>query len=137
MLSTNFPFFSVGYHLIAFVKSWQEVLNKVAAQKEMQAFQFNTYLISVLVIFFLQLKRNFPKLANVQTSTLLSIDHVSDENIEELKSMVTEFFDFYNSDKMIYQKINVHTGQWERGKKKRLVEFKHSSTQKYAGHFQS
>lgn len=127
----------LGYHLIAFVKSWQKTLNKIAAQKGMQAFQFNTYVISVLVIFFLQLKRNFPKLENVQASELQAIDHVSNGNIEELKQMVTEFFDFYNSDKLFYQKINVHTGQWEKGNNKRFVEFKYSFTQIYGTKIQS
>lgn len=135
MFSTDFALFSIGYHLIAFVKSWQEVVNKVAAEKEMQAFQFNTYIISVLVIFFLQHKRNFPKLGNVPASQLLSIDHVSHDNIEELKPMVTEFFHFYDTDKLICQKINVHTGQWGRGAKKRFVESKHKFMQIFETHF--
>lgn len=107
------------------MKSWQDVMNKVAAQKEMQAFQFNTYVISVLVIFFLQQKQKFPKCANVQATQYLAIDRVPHENIEQLKWLVTDFFGFYDSDKLIYQKINVHTGQWEKGAKKRFVEITH------------
>lgn len=96
------------------MKSWQEALNRVAILKEMHAFQFNTYIISVLVIFYLQLKQNFPKLANVQVFQETTIDHIPSVAKDLLKRSIREFFEFYgNFYKMKDHLISVRIGQWE------------------------
>lgn len=100
--------------MIAYVRSWQEALNGVAALKEMCAFQFNTYIISVLVIFYLQLKHNLPKLANVQATPATSIDHVPPVDKHQLKHSIRHFFEFYGQFyDLKNQLISVHIGQWE------------------------
>lgn len=49
-----------GKLLVVYIKAWHNVLNRVASENGLVAFEFNSYIISVLVIFFLQVKRNFP-----------------------------------------------------------------------------
>lgn len=81
----------------------------------MQAFQFNSYIISVLVIFYLQLNQNFPKLANVpQASQAISIDKVPPVDGHLLKQSIRQFFKFYGNNYEIKDHvISVHVGQWE------------------------
>lgn len=121
------------------MKSWQEAVNGAAILKEMHAFQFNTYIISVLVIFYLQLNQNFPKLAKVPASQVTSIDKVPPVDGHLLKQSIRQFFEFYgNFYEINDQVISVHVGQWENRKfdknpqheltpeQKRFVQFKHT-----------
>lgn len=113
-ISFRFPC-SIGYHLIAYLKSWQDALNSAAILKEMQAFQFNSYITSVLVIFYLQLNQNFPKLADVpKASRTKSIDKVPPVDAHLLKQSIRQFFEFYgNFYDFKKHVISVHVGQWE------------------------
>lgn len=105
----------------------------------MHAFQFNTYIISVLVIFYLQLNQNFPKLAKVPASQATSIDTVPPVDGHVLKQSIRQFFEFYgNFYDINEQLISVHVGQWEKRKwdksqeheltpeQKRFVQFGHT-----------
>lgn len=105
---------SAGYHLIAYVQYWQNALNGTLVQKGLRAFQFNTYIISVFVIFFLQLDQEFPKVANVPPSHSRCIDHVPDVDKEKLQQAVAQFFNFYGDKfQMNRQIISVNIGRWQ------------------------
>lgn len=105
----------IGYHLITYVKSWQDALNTAATLKEIHAFQLDTYIISVLVIFYLQINQNFPKLANVPASQVNSINHIPPVDGEHLKRSIQQFFEFYGSAyEPAEQLISVYVGQWEK-----------------------
>lgn len=100
--------------MIAYVKSWQEALNGVAVLNDMCAFQFNTYIISVLVIFYLQLNQNFPKLANISATQCTSMDQWPAVDKEHLKKSIRHFFEFYGDFYEVKNRlISVHIGEWE------------------------
>lgn len=108
--------FFAGYHLIAYVRYWQNSLNKTLAQKGLRAFEFNTYIISVLVIFFLQLNQKFPKLSDIPPSRSKSIDHVPQFHMdkEKLKQTLGQFFQFYGEKfQMKRLIISVNIGRWQ------------------------
>lgn len=102
-----------GYHLIALIRSWQNILYDVAAQKGWRTFHFNTYIISVLVIFFLQVNYNFPKLSHLPPSQIKFIDHVPKVDENSLKRAIVQFFEFYGQIYAIQDVISVHNGRWE------------------------
>lgn len=105
-----------GYHLIAYVRAWLNALNEVAVVKGAHfAFRFNTYIVSVLVIFYLQMNRNFPKSADVPPSHTTCVDCVS-QNVDKeyLKRSISEFFEFYGKKyELKNQLISVSIGHWE------------------------
>lgn len=89
----------------------------MAAQNEFRyAFRMNTYITSVLVIFFLQVKHNFPKLSDVPQSQAKSIDFVSridEAGRKKFKMAAEQFFEFYGR---VYEKcklISLDMGRWQ------------------------
>lgn len=102
------------YHLIAYVRYWQNAVNKILIQKGLNGSGFNTYIISVLVIFFLQINQKFPKLADIPPSHSKSINHVPHVDKEILKQTVYQFFKFYGDKfQMSRQIISVNIGRWQ------------------------
>lgn len=102
--------------MITYVRYWQNSLNEMLIQKGLCAFRFNTYIISVLVIFFLQLNQNFPKLSDVPPSHTKSIDHVPQFHMEKdkFKQTIGQFFKFYGEKfQMKRQIISVNIGRWQ------------------------
>lgn len=117
--------------MIAYLKAWQEALNRVAILKEMHAFEFNSYIISVLVIFYLQLNQNFPKLAKVSASQANSIDNLPSVDVHLLKQSIRQFFEFYGNFYEIKERvISVHVGQWEDREFRRDQEHEYTPEQK-------
>lgn len=103
-----------GYHLIAYVRAWQNSLNTSAAQHGLCAFQFNTYIISILVIFFLQLNQQYPKLEELPASKIKCIDFVPNIDKEILKQVTRLFFEFYAKYyEMNVKVISVDVGRWQ------------------------
>lgn len=113
MLSEWFYVSCLGYHLIAYIRSWQNVLNELMAQKGLHAFRFNTYIISVLVIFFLQVNHNSPKLRYSPSSQIKFIDHLPKVDKYDLKRVIVQFFEFYGKIYAAQDVISVNTGRWE------------------------
>lgn len=105
-----------GYHLIAYVRAWVNALNEAAAAEGAQlVFRFNTYIISVLVIFYLQMNQNFPKLADVPKSHATCVNYVP-QNVDKqnLKRSIGEFFKFYGKKyELKNQLISVNIGRWQ------------------------
>lgn len=100
--------------MITYLKSLQEALNRAGILKEMHAFEFNTYIISVLVVFYLQLNQNFPKLASVLAAQVTSIDKVPPADGHLLKQSIRQLFEFYgNSYKIEDHVISLHIGKWD------------------------
>lgn len=91
-LNISFCIRLIAHHLIAYIRSWQEALNEASLPKGLSAFRFNTYIISVLVIFFLQVNQKFPKIAGVPRTESKFIDHVPHVEKESLKRLISDFF---------------------------------------------
>lgn len=107
-------FIFTGYHLIAYVRAWQNSLNEIAAQNGMHAFHFNTYIISILVIFFLQLNHEFPKLTDLPSSEVKSIDFIPNVDKGKFQTLARQFFKFYGEYYEIKCKvISVDVGRWQ------------------------
>lgn len=102
--------------MIAYIRAWQNALNEAAVEKGARfAFHFNTYIISVLVTFYLQMKRNFPKLADVPSSHIKCMDRLLLKvDKEYLKRSINEFFEFYGRNFVLTnQLISVNIGRWQ------------------------
>lgn len=101
--------------MIAYIRYWQKAINETHVQKGLHAFEFSTYIITVLVIFFLQLNQNFPKLSDVPASQSKSIQQVPcNVKKERLKQTIGECFKFYGEKFQIKQQtISVNIGRWQ------------------------
>lgn len=103
-LSWQIVFF-LGHFLITYIRAWQNVLNELGIAK----FKFNTYIISVLVIFFLQMNYSLPKIDDFSKTT----SSVSSK-IKSFKTIPREFFAFYgNNYQMWNHVISAHVGRWQ------------------------
>lgn len=101
-LMSQFLFLS-GRFLITYVRAWQNIL----IESRMAKFEFNTYMISVLVIFFLQVTYNLPKVNEISLN-------VSNADISNFKIIPHEFFEFYgNYYQLQNHVISASIGQWE------------------------
>lgn len=99
---------------MAYIKSWQNALNEAALQKGLKAFQFNSYIISVFVIFFLQIKKNFPKLKDLPASRSKCIERVEAVKNESMKQAIAQFLEFYGMRYEINNHlISVNIGRWQ------------------------
>lgn len=86
-------------------------VNEVASKDGSIAFQFNTYIIAVLVLFFLQVKYDFPKIAELP-STLASKKPIPLNG--DLGKLVREFFEFYAKVYEVHKKvISLNVGRWQ------------------------
>lgn len=88
-----------GNYLITYIRTWQMKVNQLG----MAHFDLNTYIISVLIIFFLQVNHEFP---TVDGATAI---HSSNS---DFKPILRHFFNFYgNQYDILKQVISTHIGQ--------------------------
>lgn len=80
--------------MTAYIKAWQEVIIG-ATNSESDILHFNSYIIMVLVIFYLQVNHQFPPFEFLPKSQCKSIKTVARCNKDQLTRMIFEFFDFY------------------------------------------
>lgn len=84
---------------------WQSVL----IQMGIACFEFNTYIISVLVIFFLQTNHKFPTVDQILSNSSPIVSNISD-----FKPFLREFFEFYGNRYQIWNHvISAHIGRWQ------------------------
>lgn len=98
--------------MIAYVKAWQNVLNEEASKKELAAvFNMNSYIIAVLVIFYLQLNIDLPTVAELP---LTFPKRSKFSPIKSFDELVKGFLNFYGKTfepKM--HLISVNVGKWQ------------------------
>lgn len=100
-----------GRELIAYIKAWQKILNEVAARNGIKAFQFNTYIISVLVLFCLQVSYDLPTITTLPSALSKNIRLSAKTVVNELAH---EFFNFYYKYYEISAKvISLSMGRWQ------------------------
>lgn len=94
--------------MITFIRMWQTVLN----QLNIARFEFNTYTISILVIFFLQMDHKYPTIG--QTSINVP------STVSNYKRILKEFFNFYGKRYQISSSnqdtdhvISIQIGRWQ------------------------
>lgn len=102
--------FSTGKQLIAYVKAWQNTLNKEAFKHGLEAFNMNLYTIAVLVIFYLQMNHKLPK-AKDASVTIKKPKYSINGDLNQLKK---GFFEFYGkSFNCNTHIISIHVGKWQ------------------------
>lgn len=106
--------------MIAYIRAWQNVVNKLATKNGNAAFQFNTYIISVLVIFFLQMNYSLPPVNDVTIlvgsgqSTAAPNSKSTLDEVNDFDKMLGEFFHFYGSRYEINNHlISTCVGRWQ------------------------
>lgn len=91
--------------LVGYIKAWQNTINEVAALNGLDTFEFSTYLISVLVLFFLQVTYNFPTIKKLSSANEIQLTIENDRNI-----VIHKFFEFYANENI--KSISMHEGRW-------------------------
>lgn len=97
--------------MIAYIKAWQNELNKEASKHGLVVFNMNLYIITVLVIFYLQMNHNLPKVKDLSSviSNQLKFAIKSD-----LGQLIKGFFEFYGkSFNCNTHLISIHDGRWQ------------------------
>lgn len=109
----------IGRQLIGYIKSWQIVVKTLAAQRDSKTFDFNTYMIAVLVIFFLQMNYGLPAvgatlMANEEKTTETTTAKSSADKTKDLNKMLADFFHFYGGRYEINNHlISTWIGRWQ------------------------
>lgn len=86
--------------MITFIRTWQITLKRL----EIAQFEFNAYIISVLVIFFLQMNYDFPTIEKTVVRSTVS----------NFKSALKGFFNFYGNQYDIPNHvISTQIGRWQ------------------------
>lgn len=100
MMNYNINCTFTGNYLITFIRTWQIILNR----SEVAHFEMNTYIISALVIFFLQMEHNFPTIGETAIRSTVS----------NFKNALKGFFNFYGNHYEIQNHvISTQIGQWQ------------------------
>lgn len=91
-----------GNFLITYIRIWQMMLNRLGIAH----YELNTYIISVLTIFFLQVNHKFPTIGESSAGF--------PSTIFDFKPVLRQFFDFYgNQYDISNQVISAHIGKWQ------------------------
>ena len=98
------------------MKALMNVLNDIATKKGLPTLHFNGYIISVLVIFYLQLKHNFPTINGLQSKLSNDTTLLTEQKLDEI---IVDFFKFYGKTYEPTHLISVNVGRWQ---EKRLQE---------------
>lgn len=99
----------LGKELIAYVKALQNELNDIAINNGLPFVKLNSYMTSILVIFYLQLNHNYPKLNELSTTNKVNFSF----NIG-LGELVRGFFKFYGCTyEVVSHLISLNVGRWQ------------------------
>lgn len=95
-----------GNDLISFLRILLDALQR----QNILNFEFNTYTISILVIFFLQVEYKYPTVEQIANQ-----GHTIPSKIPELEQAMNDFFEFYGKRYQIGNHvISANIGQWQR-----------------------
>lgn len=94
-----------GLHLVSYVHSWQIVLKSLGLPQ----FEFNTYIITVLVIFFHQMHYDLPTVDEISNPAPKKRSKTVDS-----AAIARQFFTFYSKNYEIGNHIiSPQIGQWQ------------------------
>lgn len=99
--------------------SWRNALNIILAQTETNAFQFNTYVITVLVIFFMQANYDIPIVQEIATirsnsDAMKTAEASLTKDSASFDKILAEFFWFYGQRYQIWNHvISLNIGRWQ------------------------
>lgn len=105
--------------MIECILAWKNALNTILAQAGASVFQFNTYMICVLVIFFMQVNYDAPIAQDVHSirsnSTAISnADASFRKDLTVFDKILADFFWFYGQRYQIWNHvISLSIGRWQ------------------------
>lgn len=105
--------------MIECIAAWQNALNSILAPNGTIAFQFNTYLISVLVIFFMQVNYDVPiiqEIASVRSNqeAMKKVNASLKKEMATFDKLLADFFWFYGQRYQIWNHvISLNIGRWQ------------------------
>lgn len=110
----------LGRNLITYIRAWQNIVNRNALQTTGSvAFEFNTYIISLLVIFYLQLHQKLKTIDEIQSTVTNAQNHedVRNDVANDMARFLDYLYDFFFMYGERYQKWNhvmsCHLGRWQ------------------------
>lgn len=100
--------------MITYIRAWQNIINGNAFQMNGSiAFEFNTYIISALVIFYLQLYQKLKTIDEIEMTAITTVQ-VHENDKDRFLDYLYDFFYMYGER---YQKwnhvISCHIGRWQ------------------------
>lgn len=103
------------------MKAWQTALNERASKCGLIAFVMNTYVMAVLVIFYLQFSHGLPTVTELPTAISNGTKFTTKKSFGHF---VKEFFDFYGkSFEPNSHLISLHVGRWQQKEQKGQKHF--------------
>lgn len=111
--------FELGRDLIEYIVAWKNALHTILAPYETAAFQFNTYMIAVLVIFFVQVNYDVPVIADIDTvrsnaDAMKKVADTTKKDLDNFDKILAEFFWFYGQRYQIWNHvISLNIGRWQ------------------------
>lgn len=118
-LKCFYSYIRLGRNMIEYVLAWQNALNGILAQNEAGGFQFNAYIISVLVIFFMQVNYDIPAISDIGTiksnpDALKKASASLKKDMTNIDKMLADFFWFYGQRYQIWNHvISLNIGRWQ------------------------
>lgn len=107
--------------MIAYVRALQNVLNEEASKSGLVSFTMNSYIIVVLVIFYLQVNHDLPTVTELPLVIASGIKFSPKNGFGEF---VKEFFEFYgNTFEPKMHLISVNVGKWQQKEQREQKHF--------------
>lgn len=109
----------LGQNLIECILAWRNALNSILAPLGTVAFQFNTYTIAVLAIFFIQVNYEAPTLQEMMdmrsNATAMKTAQLSlKKDLAIFDKILADFFWFYGHRYQIWNHvISLSLGRWQ------------------------
>lgn len=105
--------FQLGRYLVFYFQAWQNVLHNELAAKGYHMFRFNTYLSSALIIFYLQMERNLPKIDDLRVNSGTSTSLATADG-DQLHQITYHLFHLYGHRYQIWNHIiSAQVGRWQ------------------------
>lgn len=93
--------------------AWQNALKTILSPIGTSVFQFNTYMISVLVIFFMQVNYDVPMAQDVHAA-MKKTNSSMQKDLLIIDKMLADFFWFYGQRYQIWNHvISLNIGRWQ------------------------
>lgn len=105
--------------MIECILAWRNALNITLAPTGTVAFQFNTYIISVLVIFFMQVNYEVPIVQEINSirsnaEAMKKVESSLKKDLNIFDKMLADFFWFYGQRYQIWNHvISLSIGRWQ------------------------
>lgn len=105
--------------MIEYVAAWQNAVRSTLAENGASMFKFNTYMISILVIFFMQVNFSLPTIQEMASmrpnaEAIKKANASLQKDLENVDKLLVDFFWFYGNRYQIWNHvISLNIGRWQ------------------------